>query len=148
MAESLYNNIHDNTRKEGAVPKLMVYMVSIIQVKEKNAERTWVCYDEVYCQQVAACHSITWSRVNSSLFPLCFTGKAQSSSHCDLCLSSSHSTRECIWAGEGEQDAPAHLQAMEASVDALRQDIDSWEEVMDSNQRMGSHCILFYQSSC
>ena len=55
--------------------------------------------------------------MNPSLFSLCFTGKTQASSRCDLGLSSSHGTRECVWVGEGEQDVPACLQAMEASVD-------------------------------
>ena len=105
----------------GAVPELMAYMVSIIRVEEEYAEGAWVRYDEAYRQQAAACQNTTWSKVNPSLFSLCFTGKAQALSRCDLCLSSSHGTRECVWVGEGEQDVPARLQAMEASVEALRQ---------------------------
>ena len=107
----------------GAVPELMAYMVSIIRAKEDYAECAWVRYDAAYRQQAAACHNTTWSKVNPSLFSLCFTGKAQALSWCDLCLSSSHVTRECIWAGEGEQDVPVRLQAMEVSMEALRQGI-------------------------
>ena len=107
----------------GAVPELMAYMVSIIQAEEDYAECAWVRYDAAYRQQTAACHNTTWSKVNPSLFSLCFTGKAQALSWCDLCLSSSHVTRECIWAGEGEQDVPVRLQAMEVSMEALRQGI-------------------------
>ena len=98
----------------------MVYMVSITRAEEEYAEGALIWYDAAYRQQAAACHNTTWSRVNLSLFSLCFTGKAQTSSHCDLCMSSSHGTRECVWAGEGEQKALARLQAMEASVEALR----------------------------
>ena len=74
-------------------------------------------------------------------------------SRCDLCLSSSHMTRECICAGEGEQDVPACLQAMEASVETLRRGIGrpsgrgndhrarDWQSKED-------RCILFNQSTC
>ena len=71
--------------------------------EEDYAEGAWVSYDVGYCQQAAACQNTTWAKVNLSLFSLCFTGKAQALSQCDLCLSSSHGTRECIWAGEGSR---------------------------------------------
>ena len=121
MAESLCDICGNNgTKNGGAVPELMVYMVSITRAEEEYAEGALIRYDTAYRQQAAAYHSTTWSRVNPSLFSLCFTGKAQTSSRCDLCRSSSHGTRECVWAGEGEQNAPACLQAMEASVEALK----------------------------
>ena len=137
----------------GAVPELMAYMVSIIRAEEEYAEGAWVRYDAAYRQQAAACHNTAWSRVNPSLFSLCFTSKAQTSSRCDLCLSSSHGTRECIWAGEGEQDVPARLQAMEASVEALRQGMSrplgrgSAQQTREGQSRE-DRCILFNQSSC
>ena len=60
----------------GAVPELIVYMVSIIRTEEEYAEGAWVHYDAAYHQQAAECRNTTWSKVSPSLFSLCFTGKA------------------------------------------------------------------------
>ena len=80
-------------------------------------------------------------------------GQGSSVSRCDLCLSTSHVTRECIWAGEGEQDVPACLQAMEASVEALRQGIGRPSGRGNDHrardwQNKEDRCILFNQSTC
>ena len=88
-----------------------------------------------------------------SLFSLCFTGKAQALSRCDLCLSSSHETRECVWVGEGKQDVPAWLQAMEVSVEALRQGMERSSGRGNDHrsrdwQSKEDRCILFNQSTC
>ena len=137
----------------GAIHELMAYMVSIIRAEEEYAEGAWVHYNAAYCQQAAACRNTTWSKVNPSLFSVCFTGKAQALSRCDLCLSSSHGTRECVWVGEGEQDVPAQLQAMEASVEALRQGMGRSSGRGNDHrsrdwQSKEDRCILFNQSTC
>ena len=136
----------------GVVPELMVYMVSIIRAEEEYVEGAWVRYDAAYRQQAAECRNTTWSKVSPSLFSLCFTGKAQALRRCDLCLSSSHGTRKCVWMGEGEQDVQAQLQAMEASVEALRQGMGrSWVRGNDHRSRdwqsKEDRCILFNQST-
>ena len=46
----------------GATPKLMAYMVTIIQAEVEYAEGAWVCYDAAYHQQAVACWNTTWSK--------------------------------------------------------------------------------------
>ena len=53
-----------------------------------------VRYDEAFRSQAAAKKDTQWSKVNPSLFAQCFTGRAHNTAHCDLCLSSSHTTQE------------------------------------------------------
>ena len=80
----------------GAVSELMAYMVSVIWAEEEYLEGAWVRYDAGYHQQAAVCWNTTWSKVNPSLFSLCFAGKPQTLSRCDFCLSISHGFRECV----------------------------------------------------
>ena len=84
------------------VPELMLYM-AIVRALEDYTGLAWVCYDAAYRRQAAANGNRTWSRINPSLFSLCFTGKAQMANRCDLCLVASHRTRECALATEGDQ---------------------------------------------
>ena len=72
-------------KNSGAVPELMTHVVLIIWAEEEYAEGAWMCYDVAYHQQAVACQNTTRSKVKPSLFSLCFTGKAQTLSQCDLC---------------------------------------------------------------
>ncbi len=99
-----------------AVPELMSYMVSIIRASEDYDGLTWVRYDAAYRRQVVANRNCKWSRINPSLFSLCFTGKAQVAKRCDLCLSASHQTAECSLSSEIDPDLP---KAVETAVVAF-----------------------------
>ena len=44
-------------------------------------------YDEAYRRQAAATGHTEWSKVNPSIFTVCFTEKAKEGKRCDWCLS-------------------------------------------------------------
>ena len=102
-----------------AVPELLAYMVAIIRACEDFAGLAWVRYDSAYRRQAAASGNRTWSRINPSLFSLCFTGKAQAARRCDLCLAASHTTKECSLASDVDPDLPTRLKAVESAVVAF-----------------------------
>ena len=104
-----------------AVPELMSYMVAIIRASEDYAGLAWVRYDAAYRRQAAANYNRKWSRINPSLFSLCFTGKAQIANRCDLCLAASHATKDCALVAEGDPDLPSRLKAVESAVAAFSQ---------------------------
>jgi len=91
-------------------------MVSIIRASENYAGLAWVRSDSTYRRQAAANGNRAWSRINPSLYSLCFTGKAQMVNGCDLCLASSYRTRECSLASEDDPDLPGRLRAVESAV--------------------------------
>ena len=102
-----------------AIPELLAYMVAIIRACEDFAGLAWVRYDSAYRRQAAASGNRTWSRINPSLFSLCFTGKALTAKRCDLCLATSHSTKECSLNTDSDPDLPSRLRAVESAVVAF-----------------------------
>ena len=98
---------------------MMAYMVSIIRASEDYAGSAWVQYDAAYRRQAATNGNRTWSRINPSLYSVCFTGKAQGLSRCELCLASSHKTSDCALSCENDPDLPTRLKAVEAAVVAF-----------------------------
>ena len=99
-----------------AVPELMSYMVAIIRASEEYAGLAWVRYDAAHRRQAAANNNRKWS---TSLFSLCFTGKAQIANRCDLCLAAPHATKDCALVAEGDPDLPSRLKAVESAVAAF-----------------------------
>ena len=125
------------------VPELMSYMVSIIRASEDYTGLAWVRYDAAYRRQAAANGNKLWSRINPSLFSLCFTGKAQTTSRCDLCLAASHGTRECALASEADPDLPSRLKAVESAmaVFAHTGPVQPPERRLSGSQRRGQDDI-------
>ena len=70
-------------------------------------------------QWISATGHKQWSKVNSSLYTICFTGKARKATRCDLCLSTTHKTSECSLAIDEDPDLGQHLKAVESAVIAF-----------------------------
>ena len=102
-----------------AVPGLMAYMVSVIRASQEYEGAAWVAYDAAFRRQAAATGQRDWSKINTSLYTICFTGKARRSQRCDNCLSAAHKTAECY--ALGEEDPDASVRAMESALLALAQ---------------------------
>ena len=98
-----------------AVPGLMAYMVSVIRESQEYEGAAWVAYDAAFRRPVAATGQRDWSKINTSLYTICFTGKAGRSQRCDNCLSAAHKT------ALGEEDPDASVRAMESPLLALAQ---------------------------
>ena len=59
------------------VPELMAYMVSILWASQEYEGSAWTTYDAAYRHQASATGNKQWSKVNPSLYTVCFTGKAR-----------------------------------------------------------------------
>ena len=86
------------------VPELMAYMVSILRASQEYEGSAWTTYDAAYHRQAAATGNKQWSKVNPSLYTVCFTGKARKATHCDLCLSAAHKTEDCHLVSDNDLD--------------------------------------------
>ena len=81
------------------VPELLAYMTTIIRASQKYEGSAWVAYDTAYRRQAAAQGKTEWSRINPSLYVICFTGKARRADRCDRCLGTTHKAE--LWARPG-----------------------------------------------
>ena len=101
-----------------AVPRLMAYMISIISASQEHKGAAWAAYDMAFRRQAAATGQRDWAKINSSLYTICFTGKARWSQRCNNCLSAAHTTAECYALGE-EPDMAGTVRAVELALLAI-----------------------------
>lgn len=107
------------TKSPEMVPELMAYMISIIRASQEYEGLAWATYDAAYRRQAAATGHKQWSKVNPSLYTVCFTGKARKATRCDLCLSAAHKTSDCSLAMDEDPDIGQRLKAVESAVIAF-----------------------------
>ena len=120
------------------ISDMMAYMVMIVKAAEEYAGLAWVRYDEAFRSQAAAKKEVKWSQVNPSLFAQCFTGRAQGMSHCELCLSSLHTSADCGLRKEPGDDTTARLQSVEASLRAISKDLLGPRKAMEFQEKPGT----------
>ena len=60
-------------------------------------------YDEAFRRQAAATGLTEWSKINPSIFTVCFNTRARSGTRCELCLTLGHDAEGCT-RSEGEGD--------------------------------------------
>ena len=101
------------------VPELMAYMISIIRASQEDEGLAWAAYDAAYRWQTAAQGKTEWSRVNPSLYAICFTGKARRADRCDRCLSTTHKAEDCSLFSEDDPDVSQRLKTIESVVVTL-----------------------------
>ena len=102
-----------------AVPELMAYLIHIVRVSQDFGGMAWVNYDMAFRRQAATTGNRQWSKINPSLYSICFAGAARNNKRCELCLSLTHESRDCALSGEGEQEVGARLSAIESAVLSL-----------------------------
>lgn len=77
------------------VPEFMAYMSMIIKCHKRFEGLGWLSYDRAFRRKAATLKNLNWSRTDSTLFSLAFTGRAKQVSTCDFCFSTNHQTFQC-----------------------------------------------------
>ncbi len=113
-----YVGILSGTSPE-AVPELMAYLIHIVRVNQDFGSLAWVNYDLAFRRQAASTGNRQWSKINPSLYSICFSGVARAAKRCDLCLSLTHEAKDCALSGEVDHDVGSRLKAIETAVLAL-----------------------------
>ena len=78
-----------------AVPELLAYLIFVLRASQDFGGIAWVTYDAAFRRQALITGSRQWSKVNPSLYSICFSGVARTGQRCELCLSLFHPTRDC-----------------------------------------------------
>lgn len=105
-----------STAHPKAVPELLAYLIFILRASQDYGGVAWVTYDAAFRRQAFITGNRLWSKINPSLYSICFAGSARTGIRCELCLSLSHSTRDCSLVGDQELDVPARLKTLESAV--------------------------------
>ena len=70
-------------------------MATIVKCSRDYQSVAWAQYDRGFRKQMAKLKDLRWSRLNTTLFSLCFAGKAKRNTVCAWCLADSHDTESC-----------------------------------------------------
>ncbi len=89
-----------STRYPQHVPSLMAYQAIIIKSSRDFEGIGWVQYDRAYRRQAAMTKELQWAKINTTLYSVCFAGKAKVQSLCTFCLGTSHNAASCPEAGQ------------------------------------------------
>ena len=82
-------------RFPGKIAQLMAYQATIVRCYSDFEGDGWMAYDRAFRRQMAAVRSLDWSELNSTLYNLCFAGRAKRDMVCASCLSRNHKTADC-----------------------------------------------------
>ena len=74
------------------IAELMAYLSTIVRCHRDYEGPSWVLYDRAFRCRAEATKDMNWSVVNTSLFNLCFGGRARRR---QVCLSEQHATDAC-----------------------------------------------------
>ena len=105
-----------STTHPKAVPELLAYLIFILRASQDFGGVAWVTYDAVFRRQAFITGNQQWSKVNPSLYSICFSGVARTGMRCELCLSLSHPTRECTLVCDPDPDVASRLKTLESAV--------------------------------
>ena len=101
------------------IPEMMAYLRLIIQVSQDFEGLAWVRYDVAFRRQAALTGNRRWSAINTTLYSMCFTGRATQARRCEICFASSHTERECAQHGDPDPDVSSRMRTLETAVIAL-----------------------------
>jgi len=99
-----------------AVPELLAYLIFVLRASQDFGGVAWVTYDAAFRRQAFITGNRQWSRVNPSLYSICFSGVPRTGQRCELCLSLSHNTRECALVSDPDPDVTTRLKSLESAV--------------------------------
>ena len=105
-----------STPHPDAVPELLAYLIFILRASQDFGGVAWVTYDAAFRRQAFITGNRQWSKVNPSLYSICFSGAARTGVRCELCLSLSHPTQECTLVCDPDPDVSTRLKTLESAV--------------------------------
>ena len=138
------------TQAPHLIPELMAYMATIVRVSQDYAGLAWVRYDVGFRRQAALTKNVRWSVINSTLYTMCFTGKASTTERCELCFASTHSEQECAQRGDPDPEVKDRLKAIETAVLAItnKQESSPKPGIQPSVKPSGELCRKWNSGSC
>ena len=123
----------------------MVYMIHIIKASQEYEGSVWFMYGEAFRRQAAATGLTEWSKINPSVFTVCFITRARSGTRCELFLTLGHNAEGCT-RSEGEVDLALRLRTMDAALGSSH--LRSSERGVPPGYEATDACKLFNTGRC
>ena len=136
-----------STAHPQAVPELLAYLIFILRASQDFGGVAWATYDAAFRRQASITSNRQWSRVNPSLYSICFSGVARTGTRCDLCLSLSHPTRACSLAGGQDSEVSTRLRTLESAVLAIAAH-GPQQQHLQSRERIPEVCRNWNSGRC
>ncbi len=139
------------TRYPETVAELMGYLMVIIQASQDYEGQAWARYDEAFRRRAAIDGDRCWSKLNTTIYTMCFTGKAKSSvARCEFCLATTHTSADCAQSGDRDPDVRARLKAIETAILALVSGAEPKfrTSLKTSRPKSGEICNLWNGNQC
>lgn len=129
------------------IPELMEYLRTITHASQDFEGLAWERYDAAYRRQAAASGNRTWSRVDTSLYTLCFSAcKANKGERCELCLAATHTTQQCALQGNRDPELGSRVKAVESVLVAMAQ--RPGQGMMPQTNSAERTCRLWNRGTC
>ena len=74
-----------STAHPSKVSELMAYQSTILRCYGDFESPAWVQYDQAYRRQATITKTLNWSQINTTLYSLCFAGRAKRNHICTHC---------------------------------------------------------------
>ena len=131
-----------------SVPELMAYMATITRVSQDFTGLAWVRYDASFRRQAAITGNRQWSRINPSLYSICFTGCAAELKRCELCLSAGQTTKHCALISDPDPELPDWLKAVESVMVSLASRLPTPQQDKGKRPLSAEICRLYNDNRC
>lgn len=106
-------------RSPEMIPELMAYMGTIIRAYREYSGSEWLKYDMLFRKHAALRKEPRWSVINPTIYARCFTAATRNPPRCEICLASTHDTKDCTHRDVGEGDIEGRLTSMEQTIQSL-----------------------------
>ena len=139
------------TRYPETVPELMGYLMVVVQASQDYEGQAWARYDEAFRRRAAIDGNRCWSKLNTTIYTMCFTGRAKSSvAWCEFCLATTHTAADCAQSGDRDPDVRTRLKAIETAILALVTGADSKFKapLKTPRPKSGEICNLWNGNQC
>ena len=101
------------------IPELMAYMGTIIRANREYAGSEWLKYDMLFRKHAALRKETRWSVINPTIYARCFTAATRNPPRCEVCLASTHDTKDCGQRDVDEGDIEGRLRNVERTLQSL-----------------------------
>ena len=78
------------------LPEMLAYVTLIIEAHMEYSGEAWLGYDRRFRQRAAADPSMSWAKIDPTLWSLAFSGRAKAS-RCRHCFNLTHASADCGW---------------------------------------------------